>query len=371
MAWNRTLAFGAITALALGAVGTVTHAQAGSVQLPPESGDFDYQIFGRYPANERVKIVSSNAGIRADPSISEAIPDAPLDPNVYNICYVNAFQTQVDDNDFWLTQHNDLILKQGDTPLEDTRWPGELLFDISTESKRAELLAIERRWLMHCREQGFQAIEPDNIDSYERSNGLIQPEAALAFAQQIAIAAHDLGLAVAQKNSAEWSLPLEEGAETWSTAAGFDFAIVEECQLTNECDALIAHFGASRVLDIEYLYSTRDTSSGVPVEPETRDHFDAACAARGNQIRIVFRDREVRPAGEDGHVFDLCGLRSDDDTAEPGDDDDDDGRVAPAEDDDDEAASGRDEEEEAEQSPTGRDENSEGGPDDGTEEDDE
>jgi hypothetical protein len=218
------------------------------------------------------------------------------------------FQTQPADNQFWLNNYPELILAdETNTAIEDTRWPGELLFDISTEAKRATLLSVQERWLTYCRDAGFQAVEPDNIDSYERSNGLLGLEHALAFQQQFSAAAHALGLAVAQKNVVDWVSGLAPDGQVLATAAGFDFAIVEECQLTGECDALMALYGASGVLEVEYWYDEPDSSSGVLVEANSRAHFELACSTRGSEVRIVLRNRDVRPSGSEGFVFELCG----------------------------------------------------------------
>jgi hypothetical protein len=121
-----------------------------------------------------------------------------------------------------------------------------------------------------------------------------------------AAAAHALGLAVAQKNSVEW-VNAADGAQPFATDVGFDFALVEECQLTSECAALIAYYGPERVLEVEYWYDTPDTSSGVTVEAFNKDHFVAACTDHGESTRIVLRNRDVRSADKSGFVFELCG----------------------------------------------------------------
>lgn len=296
-----------VAALTLASSALATHAQAQAAVEPlPASGGWDYQLYGRYQSDPRVSIVSSNAGIRADPSLPAA-QDAPVDRSLYNICYLNAFQTQPEDNQFWTNQANaHLVLMNGGEAVEDKRWRGEYLFDISTPEKRAELIALQKRWLTWCRDAGFKAVEPDNIDSYERSEGLLTIDHAFEFMKAWAAEAHALGLAVAQKNSAEW-VDAGDGVEPLATGVGFDFALVEECQLTGECAPLIAYYGPERVLEVEYWYDTADSSSGVTVEAFNKDHFVAACTDHGQNTRIVLRNRDVRPAGKNGFVFELCG----------------------------------------------------------------
>jgi len=70
-----------------------------AVSLPPVNGRFDYQIGGVYTPASGVAVVTRD---------NSASPAAGL----YNICYINAFQTQPEDEDFWKGQHSDLLLKK-------------------------------------------------------------------------------------------------------------------------------------------------------------------------------------------------------------------------------------------------------------------
>ena len=106
----------------------------------------------------------------------------------------------------------------------------------------------------------------------------------MAFARLLVARAHAHGLAVAQKNAAEIA-PLGPGA-------GFDFAVTEECQVYIECGAYLAAYGR-HVIEVEY------TDNGV-------DAFVQACAARGRQISVVLRDRDLVPAGNDEYVYRHC-----------------------------------------------------------------
>src|ERR1700712_5037494 len=276
-----------VAAMALAGSAYASHVGAQALVEPlPTTGGWDYQLYGRYQSD----------------------PRAAIDPSIYNICYLNAFQTQPEDNAFWDTpEYGDLLLMNGTEAVEDERWPGEYLFDISTPEKRAKLMAVQLRWLTHCRDSGFKAVEPDNIDSYERSLGLLTVEHAYEFMKEWAAAAHSLGLAVAQKNSAEW---VSGGAASLAAGVGFDFALVEECQLTGECADLMAYYGPERVLEVEYWYDTADSSSGVTVAAFNKDHFVAACTDHGESAHIVLRNRDVRSAGQAGFVFELCGDES-------------------------------------------------------------
>jgi hypothetical protein len=201
----------------------------GALTLPPGNAGFDYQI-GRYDdPPEGVTVVSRDR-------------EAPPVEGLYNICYVNGFQTQPGETDWWLANHPDLVLMGDGGPVEDTRWD-ELLLDISTPAKRAALAAIVGEWVDGCRRDGFQAVEIDNLDTYSRSGGRLTTDQAVAYQRLLADRAHAAGLAVAQKNAAEI---VDRRAEM-----GTDFALAEACNRWSECDAYTRGYG-DRVLVVEY-----------------------------------------------------------------------------------------------------------------------
>ncbi len=70
----------------------------GTIALPPANGMLDYQLGGAYTPPAGVVVVSR------DRTASPA-------PGIYNICYVNGFQTQSDERSFWLTEHPELLLR--------------------------------------------------------------------------------------------------------------------------------------------------------------------------------------------------------------------------------------------------------------------
>jgi hypothetical protein len=241
--------------------------------LPPANGGYDSQLGGAYPPAEGVAVVSRD---RTEPPVA----------GLYSICYVNAFQTQAHEVDWWKNEHNDLLLRAADDGYaEDENWPGEILLDTSTEEKRAGILALVGPWIDKCAADGFQAIEPDNLDSWTRSDGRLSLADNLVMARLIADRAHRAGLAVGQKNSAELG-------ELGRLIAGFDFAIAESCQQFSECGRYMAAYG-SRVFEIEYPNAERDV-------------FAEACAAHGARIAIVLRDRNLTMRGGSDYRFDSC-----------------------------------------------------------------
>jgi hypothetical protein len=244
---------------------------ATAVSLPPEHGKFSYQIGGAYPAPSGVQIVDRD---RSDKAVS----------GVYSICYLNAFQAQTDDLAWWTQHHPSLLLRQPSGSLViDKEWD-EALFDISTAAKRAALLTVVGGWIDGCATSGYRGVEPDNLDSYNRSQGLLTAGDALAFSTLLAARAHHDHLAIAQKNASDLA---ERGRR-----AGFDFAITEECQVFSECDAYTAVYGR-HIIEIEY---TDNPSSA----------FTTACKLRGKTTSVVLRDREVTPSGQPHYVEKWC-----------------------------------------------------------------
>lgn len=248
------------------------HAHADGVTLPPVGAQYDSQLGGAYTPPAGVAIVSRDRA------------DAPI-PGLYNICYINAFQTQPQELDMWQQVAPELLLKDAAGALfNDPLWPNEVLLDTRTSEARDWLFEIVAPWIAQCAKDGFQAIEADNIDTYARSNGALRLADNLAYAVDLANYAHSLGLAFAQKNGSEIGPS--------GKAAGFDFAIVESCQVYDECDYYTALFGG-HVLEIEYT----DTAARF---------FDTACAARGAQISVIRRDRNLTMSNDPSYFYETC-----------------------------------------------------------------
>jgi hypothetical protein len=231
------------------------------VPLPDPARDWAYQIGGASDPAPGVGTVSRDR------------EEAPA-PGAYNLCYVNAFQTQPSEKAFWRRPgHRDLVLRRGGRPVVDGGW-GEWLLDTRTPAKRTRIARIVGRWIVSCARDGFDAVEPDNLDSWSRSRGLLDPADNLDLARRLAARAHRVGLAIAQKNAAEVA---SRGA-----SLGFDLAVAEECGRYDECGRYAAAYD-DRVLVVEYR----------------RRDFEAACAAWGDRLPIVLRDRDVSVGGVD------------------------------------------------------------------------
>lgn len=232
---------------------------------PPPRAGLDYQIGGAYDPPPGVEVVVRDRG------------DAPA-PGAYSVCYVNAFQVQPGAEDEW---DPDLLLRDADGEVVyDENW-GEAVLDLRTAGKRERIAAKVGRWIDGCADRGYQAVEPDNLDTYTRFPRLLDAAHARSYAALLTERAHDRGLAVAQKNTAELA---PDRART-----GMDFAVAEECGEYDECAAYAAAFD-DRVLVVEY------TPGGLA----------AACDEWSDHLSIVRRDRAVSLRRAADYVRETC-----------------------------------------------------------------
>jgi hypothetical protein len=256
------------------AIGVVL-SSIGWSEPPPADARFDYQIGGAYEPPDGVAVVSR-----------DWFGGEPLDADgTYSICYVNAFQTQADEEgvdrpDERSNWPADLVLADlGDDP----NWEGEYVIDLSTDATRRAAFDHVAPMLDTCAAKRFDAVELDNLDSWTRFDVPFGLEEAVAYASMLSDRARVAGLAVAQKNTPQL------GAETSLDVIGFDFAIAEECGLYDECTDYTDVFGDD-VIVIEY----------------TREGFTAACETVGSRVSVVLRDSDVTTPGSPTYVYDSC-----------------------------------------------------------------
>ena len=120
----------------------------------------------------------------------------------------------------------------------DERW-----LDIRAIDTIGALLAAR---LDRCRDAGFDAVEPDNVDGYANDTGFsITADDQLRFNRWIADQAHRRGLSVGLKNDAEQAGTLEPF---------FDWALTEDCHLQGWCAKVTGPFLAhgKAVFSAEY-----------------------------------------------------------------------------------------------------------------------
>ncbi|MFB7451462.1 endo alpha-1,4 polygalactosaminidase [Streptomyces sp. NPDC056194] len=125
-------------------------------------------------------------------------------------------------------------------------WPGERWLDI----RRTDVLGpIMAKRLDMCRDKGFDAVEPDNMDGYRNRTGFPLTAAdQLRYNRLIATMAHERGLSVGLKNDLD-QIP--------QLLPDFDFAVNEQCAEYEECDALVPFVTAGKaVFHVEYELTT-------------------------------------------------------------------------------------------------------------------
>ncbi|MDT0118359.1 endo alpha-1,4 polygalactosaminidase [Microbacterium sp. PRF11] len=241
------------------------------ITLPALGAAFDYQLGGAYDPPAGVTVVARDRTTAAS-GVG------------YDICYVNGFQTQPAESEVFARERPELVLFSNGEPLVDAGWPDEYLFDTSTPQKRAALLEIVAEWIRGCAASGYDAVEIDNLDSYTRSGGALTAQDNLDLAAAYARAAHDAGLAIAQKNTAD----LTERVR----GVGYDFAVTESCVRFEECDAYTSVYPV--VLDIEYTDELGERG------------FAEACDDTGRAASMILRDHDLVASDDDAYVFRTC-----------------------------------------------------------------
>jgi hypothetical protein len=157
------------------------------------------------------------------------------------VCYVNAGAYEA-----WRPDAPKFPRDVIGTPLAD--WRGEAWLDIRRLDVLEPIMAAR---LDLCRDKGFDAVDPDNVDGYRQDTGFpLTADDQLRFNRTIARLAHERSLGVGLKNDLE---QVEE------LVADFDFAVNESCVDQGECELLRPFVDAGKaVLHVEYELSTAE-----------------------------------------------------------------------------------------------------------------
>jgi hypothetical protein len=234
----------------------------------PASAIIDYQLGGAYPPPEGVTVVERDN------------QDEPAD-GLYTICYINGFQTQPGAD--W---PDDLLVHSADgSQLVDPNWPDEHILDLSTAEKRVRIAELQYPVIDGCAENGFAAIEFDNLDSYSRSDDAFALDDAVEYAKLIVVHSHGARLPAGQKNTSELGV---RGRDE----IGFDFLVAEDCDAFEECADYTDVYG-DRVIDVEYTDAIRRPFADVCADPAT-------------PASTILRDRGLSAAGEPDYVYEHC-----------------------------------------------------------------
>jgi len=137
-------------------------------------------------------------------------------------------------------------------------WPGEHWLDIRQLSVIGPIMMAR---FQLCREKGFDAVEPDNIEAFSNRPGFpITAKQQLVFNRWVAREVHSLGMAVLQKNDGEQVAALE---------SHFDGALTEQCNQYRECANYQPYLSAGKpVLNAEYSlararFCAADNAAGI------------------------------------------------------------------------------------------------------------
>ena len=137
---------------------------------------------------------------------------------------------------------------------QDPDWEDEYFLDVTDVFKPNSALAriLKNRFAM-CKQKGFDALEPDNLQNDENISGRKRPtlQQQIDFNGWVADAAHAAGLAVFQKNGPDKILVRDRTGKMM--VEKFDGILNEQCQEYGECNALGEYSKRGKlVLDTEY-----------------------------------------------------------------------------------------------------------------------
>jgi Glycoside-hydrolase family GH114 len=206
----------------------------GSWWVPPKSLTWYWQIQGTVNNDEPVAAydIDGFENTAAEVSTLHA-------KGIHVICYI--------DVGTWEEWRSDASEFPASVIGDSNGWPGEKYLNIADTSVLEPIMT--KRFEM-CKEKGFDAVEPDNIEDYaEQGTGFtITAAEQLTYDEWVATEVHSLGMAVLQKN---------DGEQTSSLESHFDGALTEQCNQYSECSSFQPYLTAGKpVLNAEYELST-------------------------------------------------------------------------------------------------------------------
>jgi hypothetical protein len=149
-------------------------------------------------------------------------------------------------------------------------WPGEKWLDI----RRIDQLApIMRARFDLCKQKGFDAIEPDNMEIYTNETGFPLTYAdQLKYALWLAEEAHSRGLAIGQKNASD---------QTKDLISLYDFAITEDCFAYGWCGDMKPYIDAGKT-----VFAAEYTDMDI--------NFASACkVAKDLGLSMILKERDL------------------------------------------------------------------------------
>jgi hypothetical protein len=149
-------------------------------------------------------------------------------------------------------------------------WPDEKWLDI----RQIDMLSpIIRARLDLCKQKGFDAVEPDNIDGFTNNTGFpLTSIDQLRYNKWLAVEAHKKGLSIGLKNDPEQAAELEPF---------FDWAMTEDCFFEGWCDKVSVFIKNNKA-----VFAAEYTDTGM-----TLDKF--CPAARKLGFSAILKNREL------------------------------------------------------------------------------
>lgn len=123
-------------------------------------------------------------------------------------------------------------------------WPDENWLDIRSPALKPIMAAR----MQACKDKGFLAVDPDNVDGYTNDSGFpLTAQDQIAYNTWLADTAHAMGLAIGLKNDLD---------QLTNLTSKFEFFVNEQCQQYQECGAYAPVKAAGKpVFNIEYRSS--------------------------------------------------------------------------------------------------------------------
>jgi len=241
----RALEYAIAALFALALVVPSSVAAAGGWWLPPKSPTWYWQLQGTVKNTEPVAVYDIDGFENSSSEVASLHAEGKR-----VICYIDVGTAENFRPDYSSFPKSVLGHSNG--------WPGERWLDIRQLSVLEPIMTA--RFQM-CREKGFDAVEPDNIEGYSNNSGfpLTAPE-QLTYNEWVAGEVHSLGMAILQKNDGEQTPQLEQY---------FDGALTEQCNQYQECSAFQPYLAAGKpVLNAEYKLTTKrfceaDNAAGI------------------------------------------------------------------------------------------------------------
>jgi len=241
---RRMSMLGPLGGLAL-AVLALLPAGAGAWWQPPPKPTFYWQLQGK------LKTTAQAAVYDVDGFETSALQVAALHAEARRVvCYIDVGTAENFRPDYKEFPGSVLGRSNG--------WTGERWIDIRQLALVEPIMSA--RFQM-CREKGFDAVEPDNIEAFSNRSGFpITASQQLVYNEWVAEEVHSLGMAILQKNDGEQAAQQEPF---------FDGVLTEQCNQYAECASFRPYLEAGKpVINVEYKlkkarFCTADEAAGI------------------------------------------------------------------------------------------------------------